>query len=209
MLLHDYLQNPCGQLSIPYWKHKGIQLPPDMNILHHRDYSPEAAKGYTDQVFFRLIHHLQDIPQPYTKGFLTATCSPQDADLIAQIINDSYTDIRVDSRQIRKLSESPAYCPALWILMREEASLEAAGCAIGEFDPESGEMSIEWMQVLPRFRCRGIGAAMVTELLRRVPAEARFATGSGRTDNKTNPEGLYRRCGFAGQDYWHILTKEN
>lgn len=35
---------------------------------------------------------------------------------------------------------------------------------------------------------------------------ARFATVSGKTNDPSDPERLYRKCGFAGSDIWHILT---
>jgi len=37
---------------------------------------------------------------------------------------------------------------------------------------------------------------------------AEFATVSGKVNNATSPEILYRKCGFIGNDIWHILTKE-
>jgi len=36
---------------------------------------------------------------------------------------------------------------------------------------------------------------------------AKFATVSGQCENLTNPEALYRRCGFKGNDVWHILRQ--
>ncbi len=209
MLLKDYLKAPCSLLSIPYWKQKRITLPPHMKIVHQRDFSPAAVEGYRDQVYFRLLHDLKAMPVPVPAGFLLEHISPEDAILIAAIINASYPDIRVREEQIRAMKNSPAFYPELWVLVRQEETGLAAGCAMGEFDPESGEMSIEWVQVLPGFRRMGLGKALVSELLRRAPTGARFATVSGQADNKSNPEGLYRRCGFAGTDYWHILTKEN
>ncbi len=35
-----------------------------------------------------------------------------------------------------------------------------------------------------------------------------FATVSGKVTNKTKPEKLYRRCGFTGDDIWHILKSK-
>lgn len=35
-----------------------------------------------------------------------------------------------------------------------------------------------------------------------------FVTVSGKVDNDTKPEFLYRKCGFTGEDIWHILTKK-
>lgn len=209
MELKKYLENPCGLLSIPWWKHIRMTLPPHITILHHREYAPEAASGCREQVYFRLSRDLRNIPQFSAAGFRIEPFSPDDAALTAAIINTSYKDIQITESQVLAMQNSPAFCPGLWILAREDGSGKAAGCAMGEYDPESGEMSIEWVQVLPAFRRKGIGRALVSELLRRAPAEARFVTVSGQAENPENPEGLYRRCGFSGMDYWHILRKEN
>jgi hypothetical protein len=34
MNLDDYLKNPCGTLSIPYWKSKKNQMPLNIEIFH-------------------------------------------------------------------------------------------------------------------------------------------------------------------------------
>jgi hypothetical protein len=39
--------------------------------------------------------------------------------------------------------------------------------------------------------------------------KADFVTVSGRVDNRTNPERLYRRCGFEGNDVWCVLTMQD
>ncbi len=36
---------------------------------------------------------------------------------------------------------------------------------------------------------------------------ADFATVSGQCKNLSRPERLCRKCGFAGNDVWHILRK--
>lgn len=34
----DYLKNPCGESSIPYWKTKAISVPAGMKILHETEF---------------------------------------------------------------------------------------------------------------------------------------------------------------------------
>ena len=36
MDVKEYLQNPCGTLSIPYWKAKTLAIPDSMRIIHCR-----------------------------------------------------------------------------------------------------------------------------------------------------------------------------
>ena len=49
---------------------------------------------------------------------------------------------------------------------------------------------------------------LVNELLLRMKPMARFATVSGQVNNLSSPEKLYRKCGFVGNDVWHILKKK-
>lgn len=99
------------------------------------------------------------------------------------------------------------YCPKLWILVKESATGICVGCGIADFDAEAEELILEWIQVLPEYCGKNLGTAMVKELLWRGREFAKFATVSGKVDNKTKPEALYRKCGFAGNDVWHILHK--
>ena len=39
--LNEYLKNPCGTLSIPYWKNKNIITPEHIKVVHQIDYSAE------------------------------------------------------------------------------------------------------------------------------------------------------------------------
>ena len=62
--------------------------------------------------------------------------------------------------------------------------------------------------MLPEYRGRGLGKALVYELLHRVSNMVSFTTVSGLQSNKTNPEKLYRSCGFTGFDIWLVYNKE-
>ncbi|MCC8072948.1 MAG: GNAT family N-acetyltransferase [Clostridiales bacterium] len=74
-------------------------------------------------------------------------------------------------------------------------------------DDETKEGILEWIQVVPGFRKKGIGTAIVNQLLYRLSLIADFATVSEKVKNETKPEKLYRKCGFVGNDIWHILRK--
>ncbi|MFG6347015.1 MAG: hypothetical protein K1W35_25920 [Lachnospiraceae bacterium] len=39
LLLQEYVNDPCGTLSIPYWKSKELAVPQNMKIIHDRDFS--------------------------------------------------------------------------------------------------------------------------------------------------------------------------
>ena len=205
--LAEYLNNPCGTLSIPYWKAKNIVIPPEMKILHNNDFSAKASSNYTDEKYFRLYHNLKEISKIIANDFEITTAKRKDIKAIVQIINDSYTDISVNKDLIKSYTKTPVYNAELWIMVKEKATNKYVGCGIADFDTETRELIFEWIQVLPRYRGKKIGQLIVTELLFRMKDIADFATVSGKVDNPTNPEALYRKCGFTGNDVWHILHK--
>lgn len=82
------------------------------------------------------------------------------------------------------------------------------GCGIAEYDREIGELILEWIQVLPEYRGKGVGRAIVKTILNRKRGIAQFATVSGKAGGDSGPEKLYRSCGFVGRDYWHVLRSK-
>ena len=62
-------------------------------------------------------------------------------------------------------------------------------------------------QVLPTHLGRGLATALGLELLTRVQTRSSSTTVSGRVNNNTSPERLYRRCGFTGEDVWWVLRR--
>ncbi len=206
--LTEYLNNPCGTLSIPYWKSKNIVIPPEMKILHDKDFSANSLSDYTDEKYFRLHHTLKEIPKITSDDFEITTATKKDIKSIVQIINDSYTDISVSKELIKSYTKTSVYNADLWVMVKDKATDKYVGCGIADFDIEAKELILEWIQVLPQYRGKKIGQLIVTELLFRMIDVADFATVSGKVDNKTKPETLYRKCGFTGNDVWHILHKK-
>ena len=206
--LTEYLNNPCGTLSIPYWKAKNIVIPPDMKILHDKDFREDILSDYTDEKYFRLYHNLKGIPKITNDDFEITTATRKDIKSIVQIINGSYTDISVNKNLIKSYTQTPVFNEALWIMVKEKATGIYVGCGIADFDTEAKELILEWIQVLPQYRGKKIGQLIVTELLFRMKDVADFATVSGKVDNVTKPEILYRKCGFTGNDVWHILHRK-
>ena len=206
--LETYLQNPCATLSIPYWKAKNITIPDTMKIVHDSEFIDDLLCEYTDESYFRLCHNMQALSEYKLPGYDIETASAaRNLDTIVSIINNSYTDLQVTAKQIEGYTKTSVYCPEFWILVKEQSTGIYVGCGIADFDAEAEELILEWIQVLPQYRGENIGTAMVSELLWRGRKFAKFATVSGKVNNVTNPEALYRKCGFAGNDVWHILTK--
>lgn len=200
-----YLANPCRAASLPYWKAVSVNVPPFMRILHHDDYDPSAWAGYHDEPYFRLYHSLQELPEaPLPEGFFLSHATPEE---FSAHIAACYPSIRISADDLRACMQRPVCHPDLWLVIRDADGMIAAS-GIADLDRCIGEGVLEWIQVSDAYRRRGLGRCIVTELLRRMAGEARFATVSGQCNNPTRPEQLYRACGFTGRDVWHILQKQ-
>lgn len=207
MTLEHYLEDPCRRCSIPYWKFRQINIPQTMAIVHGDNFHREVFPGWTDTPYFRLLHRLDFVPEISLPDIELITATSNDIPAISQIINRAYADLSVTETQVKGFTKSLAYCPDLWVMAIHTPTKEAVGCGIADLDRESGEGSLEWVQVLPNWQRQHIGQGIVTELLRRMRGTARFATVSGKCNSPDRPELLYRACGFTGHDVWHILTK--
>lgn len=203
--LSEYIKNPCGSLSIPYWKNKDISVPENIKIVHQDDYDESLFMNYNDTPYFRLYHTLSDVCNISIDGYSIKTAEKNDISKIVDIINNSYTDLSVTYNQMKSYTETSAYDSDLWILVCNEKTSEIVGCGIADFDHKAKEGILEWIQVLPHCRGKKIGQLIVTELLYRMIGKATFATVSGKVNDITRPEVLYRKCGFTGSDVWHIL----
>ena len=203
MEIAEYLQDPCGTLSIPYWKAKSIKVPDTVKIIHCRDWRGQ----YDDyQRFFRMKHSLNDLP-PIDFDYDTISVDYQTKQL-AEMINASYRheNIAVSVDDILQWKQHPVFREELCIYINADNGIMAAS-GIAEYDAECREGIIEWVQVLPEYRGRGFGQKIVSVLLHRLKAiGAEFATVSGNLDNVNNPSELYKKCGFKGDDVWYICN---
>lgn len=210
-ILNAYKADPCGTLSIPYWKHKRITHPNDMIVVHNSDFLNELLEKYNDDMYFRLFHSLTDVKTPilaseYRVGTLHTDRSIK---LLSHHINKCYENIYIDEITLSQQLNNHFYPDNLKIGIFEVNTDKLIASGVAAFDSEIGEGSLEWIQVSPEYRRVGLGQVIVNELLVRLKSKAFFTTVSGRVDNITNPERLYRKCGFTGDDIWHILKERN
>lgn len=207
-ILEAYKKNPCGTLSIPYWKSRVVRTPADMCIIHDTVFSPALLKDYTDSLYFRLFHDLHPLEDSALADFEIQTAEEQQTDAIVEIINASYEDLKVDRAQVLGYKNTSVYDPQSWIVALEKRTRKIVGCGIADYDREIGELILEWIQVLPEYRGKGVGRAIVKTILNRKRGIAQFATVSGKAGGDSGAEKLYRSCGFVGQDYWHVLRSK-
>ena len=204
--LQDYIENPCKISSLPYWKTKTITIPNGMLILHDEQYIPDEFDAYTDERFFRLKHDLNNISRPSLLQGYSLVCAT--AKEYADHINVCYSDISVTEEYLISYTEHPVYSKDLWIAVMDENTNQIVASGIAELDPEVHEGMLEWVQVTKEYRGKGLGQFVVNELLCRMKGRVHFVTVSGKVDNVTKPEKVYRKCVFAGTDVWHILREK-
>lgn len=126
---------------------------------------------------------------------------------VSELIGKCYKDIHPSVETIQQWTKSRVFDSGLWIWIVDKKTNTPVGLGIAELDRSVPEGSLEWIQVLPEYQGNGFGKALVLELLRRLNGNAEFVTVSGEADNITNPERLYRSCGFQGNDVWWLLRK--
>lgn len=199
------MRDPCGSASVPYWKVKSIVVPEGMMIVHSSAYQQDAYGGYVDEPYFRFFHNLQNLTKPsLPTGF--SVCEATLSDFAAHI-NRCYTGIGITETELRSYTERATYNKSLWLAVQDNQTGKIVATAIGELDTDIGEGVLEWVQVSKDYRGQRLGSYLVSELLWRMKYLADFATVSGQCNNPSHPESLYRKCGFTGNDVWHILRK--
>ncbi len=202
----DYLQNPCGASSLPFWKTERITVPENMRVLRDGDHAVAQYAAWHDERYFKLRHDLKDTERPVLPdGYFLADA---DAATFASHIGDCYDEERVTATELEAYRTHPVYDSTLWLALAERGSGAIVASGVAELDRRIGEGIIEWIQVSPACRRQGLGAFVVRELLWRMKeGGAVFATVSGKMDSRSKPLALYEACGFGGKAVWHVLTK--
>lgn len=178
-----------------------------MQIVHDDEYNAADYIGYMDEPYFRLYHDLQAVRRAEREDIHLVVGTADMLPVFVDIINKSYSDLSVTKEQLEGYRSTPVFSPDLWVLLKDMSGAYV-GCGIADHDKETGEMIVEWVQVVPSCRHRGYGQSIVNTLLAKAQGKAKFATVSGKVHNATDPERLYRQCGFTGNDVWHVLVKQ-
>lgn len=201
----SYKADPCGASSLSFRKTNLITVP-DTMLIQRDDAFTGVPEGYSDTVYFRMIHDLKGLAKPQVpNGFSYVSASPCE---FAAHISACYDEEFTSASELQQYMNRDTYRPDLWIALGDNRSGVIAASGIAELDRDIGEGTLEWIQVSPAFRRRGLGSSLVRELLFRMKDAAVFVTVSGRLDNKTDPYALYLSCGFRSPVLWHIMRKD-
>lgn len=178
----------------------------------HDDYvrQIETTDAYrVKKPFFSLRHDHEDISAySMPKGFYIKEARPEgESGQISDLIKRCYKDLKPSPETVRSWALHKTFDPTLWIWIMDHEKGTPAALGIAELDPKVPEGALEWIQVLPEYQGSGFGKILVLELLNRIKGKAKFTTVSGEVDNETNPERLYRSCGFMGNDTWWLLRR--
>lgn len=202
MQIEEYLADPCGASSLPYWKTASVSVPGGITVIRDDLFSGSGCGG-KDEPYFKLMHTLQAVPEaPLPEGYGMVPAGAED---FSVQINACYTQEHISPDELLDYRSHPVYMPELWIAVADLKRGKIAATGIAEYDSRIGEGILEWIQVLPEYRRKGLGAFIVCELLKRLPDRARFATVSGRMNNESSPLALYTACGFGHPVIWHVI----
>ena len=200
-----YLANPCKASSLSFWKTNLINIPDNMKIVSEEDMMGVGAQDYVDERYFKLIHRMNDIKKPVLDSRYELVCC--EVSEYAKHIAVCYDDVGISTDELMNYQTHAVYNRNLWIAVTECGQNKVVASGIAELDSDIKEGILEWIQVSPEYRGKGLGKFVVNELLWRMKDKAEFVTVSGKVDNPTNPRGLYVACGFSGEAIWHVMRK--
>ncbi len=200
-----YLANPCKASSLSFWKTNLINIPDNMKIVSEEDMMGVGAQDYVDERYFKLIHRMNDIKKPVLDSRYELVCC--EVSEYAKHIATCYDDVGISTEELMDYQTHAVYDRDLWIAVTERGQDKIVASGIAEIDADIKEGILEWIQVSPKYRGKGLGKFVVNELLWRMKDKAEFVTVSGKVDNPTNPRDLYLACGFSGEEIWHVMRK--
>ena len=194
-----YLADPCGASSLSFRKAKRFAVPDYIKIFRDDQFDPVRCGG-EDEPYFKLIHRLRDIKRPgLPDGYKLVPCGGDD---LARHIGECYAKERLSADELRARTTDRD----LMLAVADKADGRIAASGIAEVDCGIREGTLEWIQVSPEHRRRGLGQYIVCELLHRLRRKADFVTVSGKMNDSCCPLALYRSCGFTDCAIWHIVT---
>ena len=200
----EYIKDPCEASSLAFWKAESFDVPKGVRIYREDEFDAESCSG-SDEQYFKLMHTLESVPRVGLSDEFVLTGG--EVEEFASHINECYVEEGVTVDELKAYTQRPVFDASLWIAVRERNNGRIVASGIAEFDTRIGEGILEWIQVSPEYRRKGLGRVVVCELLNRLEARADFVTVSGRVNGAGDPLSLYKSCGFGHQVIWHIVRE--
>ncbi len=182
----------------------------NMLLVHQSQLNDNMKEQFPNKKsYFKLMHNNKDIidiniPEEY---YIREVNINTELQMVSDLICSCYDDIKPNANEVIKWTKHPVFHNNLWIWIIEKKTERPVALGIAEIDMKIKEGALEWIQVLPDYHGKKLGKVLVVELLKRLKPYANFTTVSGEVNNLTNPERLYRSCGFIGNDIWHVLRR--
>ncbi|MBU5311183.1 GNAT family N-acetyltransferase [Tissierella carlieri] len=182
----------------------------NMILVHQSQFNDNIKEQFPNKKsYFKLLHNNKDIidiniPENY---YIREVDINTEIQMVSDLICNCYDDIKPNVDEVLKWTKHPVFHNNLWIWIIEKKIEKPVALGIAELDMNIKEGALEWIQVLPSYHGNKLGKVLVIELLKRLEPYADFTIVSGEVDNITNPERLYRSCGFVGDDTWHIMRR--
>ena len=209
-----YIASPTTAASLAFWKEESFAVPENMLIVGEEEYrraldsDKNAFAGFTDEPYFKLVFRLDArcIERPEL---------PRGHALYDGSMKEFSEHIRLcygggpDEAELERYKQHPTHDPSLWLMLADEKTGAIAASGIAELDRRIGEGILEWIQVSPAARRRGLGRFVVSELIWRMRDKADFVTVSGMLNDDSDPLELYKSCGFSEMAVWHILRRSH
>jgi GNAT superfamily N-acetyltransferase len=143
------------------------------------------------------------------RGLEIAPCDPSAdlqaaADLLAACEPDPTQ--RPEPDELRAQAETDYFYGPGWFFLKDGATGRAIGLSLSGYCPEFDEGFVDWIQVLPEYRHRGLGTVLLCESIHRLQ-HAAFITVSGSLEPPHGASDLFERCGFKQIRTWRILAQ--
>lgn len=153
MDVKEYLQNPCGTLSVPYWKAKTLAIPDSMRIIHCSNWNGQYGNF---QRFFRIKHDLNDLP-PIDYDYDTLSIDYQ-ATQLCEMINESYNheNIVVSEQDILQWKQHKTFREELCVYINVDNGKMAAS-GIAEFDEVCRRVSLNGFRCFQSTEAEALG----------------------------------------------------
>ncbi|MCD4714841.1 MAG: GNAT family N-acetyltransferase [Clostridiales bacterium] len=168
----------------------------------------ELDDQWNEEVFFKLFSFSQSLSPIMPSNHRFEEVKEDEMEEVFKFILDSYENTNVCLEDIKSWRESELFDRSIWIWLVDSESSEKVALGICEHDKKNREGILDWIQVNEAYRGKGYGKILVKELMRRFNVKVDVITVSGDFKNKTNPEALYRVCGFEGNQNWFIYKKK-